>query len=90
MTMIRDRIIELFDSLELTSKKMEEMTGIDRYKWGNIRGRKQKVNEDYLEAINQAFPQYSYWIMTGKTIPEAGQISPEIEKARSENSLRTG
>lgn len=90
MTMMRDRIIELFDALELTSKKMEEITGIDRYKWGNIRGRKQKVNEDYLEALNEAFPEFSYWIMTGKTIPEAGQISPEMEKARKENSLKTG
>ncbi|GHD43478.1 hypothetical protein SAMN05216429_102238 [Marinobacter persicus] len=88
--MIRDRIIEIFDTLDLTSKKMEELTGIDRYKWGNIRGRKQKVNEDYLEALNQVFPQLSYWIMTGKTIPEVGQISPEMEKARSENSLKIG
>jgi len=88
--MIRERIIEIFDIMGLTSKKMEELTGIDRYKWGNIRGRKQKVNEDYLEALNQVFPQFSYWIMTGKTIPDAGQISPEIEKARSENSLKTG
>jgi len=69
---------------------MRRVTGIDRYKWGNIRGRKQKVNEDYLEALNQAFPQFSYWIMTGQTIPEAGQISPEMDKARSENSLKTG
>ena len=88
--MIRDRIIEIFDVLDLTSKRMEELTGIDRYKWGNIRGRKQKVNEDYLEALNQAFPQFSYWIMTGQTIPKAGQISPEMEKARSTNSLKTG
>lgn len=63
---------------------------IDRYKWGNIRGRKQKVNEDYLEALSRVFPQYFYWIMTGEMIPEAGQISPEIEKARKENSLKTG
>ncbi len=90
MTMMRDRIIELFDTLELTSKKMEELTGIDRYKWGNIRGRKQKVNEDYLEALNEHFPQFSYWIMTGQTIPEAGQISPGMEKARTENNLKTG
>jgi len=90
MTMIRDRVIELFDTLELTSKRMEELTGIDRYKWGNIRGRKQKVNEDYLEALNKTFPQFSFWIMTGQTIPEAGQISPEIEKTRSENNLKIG
>lgn len=88
--MIIDRVIELIDTLKITSKGMEDLTGIDRYKWGNIRGKKQKINEDYLEAINQVFPQYAYWIMTGKTIPEAGQISPEIEKARTENSLKQG
>lgn len=60
------------------------------YKWGNFRVRKQKVNEDYLEALNQVFPQFSFWIMTWQTIPEAGQISPEMEKARKENSLKTG
>ena len=76
--------------LDLTSKRMEELTGIDRYKWGNIRERKQKVNEDYLEALNQVFPQFSFWIMTGQTIPDAEQISPEMERARKENSLKTG
>lgn len=88
--MIRERVIELFDCLDITSKHMEELTGIDRYKWGNIRGKKQKVNEDYLEALAEAFPQFAYWLMTGMTIPEAGQISPEIEKARKENKLKTG
>ncbi|GAA3588378.1 DNA-binding protein [Marinobacter xestospongiae] len=83
-------MIELFDRLEITSKQMEELTGIDRYKWGNIRGRKQKVNEDYLAALAEAFPQFAYWLMTGLTLPEAGQISPEMEKAHSENSLKTG
>jgi hypothetical protein len=29
--MIRERIIEIFDALDLTSKKMEELTGIDRW-----------------------------------------------------------
>jgi transcriptional regulator with XRE-family HTH domain len=45
---------------------------------------------DLLEKICQEWPKYTLWLMTGKTIPEAGQISPEIEKARSENSLKTG
>lgn len=84
--MIRDRIIELFDYLEITSKHMEELTGIDRYKWGNIRGKKQKVNEDYLEALAKVYPQYAYWLITGNTIPEAGQISPKLEKTRAANN----
>lgn len=43
-----------------------------------------RVNEDDIEAFNKAFPQFAYWLTTGKTIPEAGQISPEMEKVRKE------
>lgn len=88
--MIRDRVIELFDCLELSSKEMEERTGIDRYKWGNIRGRKQKVNEDHLDALTKEFPQFAYWLMTGATLPEQGQVSPQDEKARRDNDLEHG
>ncbi|MBY6034988.1 transcriptional regulator [Marinobacter daepoensis] len=45
---------------------------------------------DLLEKVCQEWPKYTLWLMTGEIIPDAGQISPEIEKARSENSLKTG
>lgn len=88
--MIRDRVIELFDCLDLSSKEMEARTGIDRYKWGNIRGKKQKVNEDHLDALTKEFPQFAYWLMTGKTMPEQGQISPGDELTRRKNALGHG
>lgn len=88
--MIRERLIEFFNVSGVTSKDMEKLTGIDRDKWNAVRAKRRRVNEDDIEAFNSAFPQFAYWLTTGLTIPEAGQISPEMEKARSENSLKTG
>lgn len=88
--MIRERLIDFFNVCEVTSKDMERLTGIDRDKWNAVRAKRRRVNEDDIEAFNEAFPQFAYWLTTGKTIPEAGQISPEIEKARKGNSLKTG
>lgn len=45
---------------------------------------------DLLEKVCQEWPKYTLWLMTGQTIPEAGQISPGMEKARTENNLKTG
>ena len=90
ITMIRERLIDFFNLQEVTSKDMERLTGIDRDKWNAVRARRRRVNEDDIEAFNEAFPQFAYWLTTGKTIPEAGQISPEMDKARKENSLKTG
>lgn len=88
--MIRDRLIEFFNVSGVTSKDMEKLTGIDREKWNAVRAKRRRVNEDDIEAFNRAFPQFAYWLTTGLTIPEAGQISPQMEKARKENNLKIG
>lgn len=80
--MIRERIIQIIDKSGFSKEELEEKTGISYYKWGNLRTKKQRVNEDHLEAVNKIWPEYSYWVMTGKTLPEAGQISPELEEQR--------
>ncbi len=79
---IRRRLNEVLQWSELSTTDLEKKTGIDRYKWANIKKNNQRVNEDHLEAINKLFPQFAYWLVTGETLPEAGQISPEIEERR--------
>lgn len=37
---------------------------------------------ELLEAICGVWPQYTLWLMTGQVNEEAGQVNPEIEKAR--------
>jgi hypothetical protein len=88
--MIKDRLIAFFNETGTTSKEMEKLTGVDREKWNAIRAGRRRVNEDDIAGFNEGFPQFAYWLTTGKTIPEAGQISPEIEMARKENNLKIG
>jgi len=47
-----------------------------RETWRNVRYAKQKVNEDHITAICEAYPEYRLWIETGDTEPNSGQISP--------------
>ncbi len=44
---------------------------------------------EVVEKILGLWPEYTMWLMRGTVIPEAGQISPEIEETRR-NSLREG
>lgn len=37
---------------------------------------------DLLAAICSQWPKYTLWLMTGQVNEPAGQVSPEIEKAR--------
>jgi len=80
---MRDRIEQAFQQSGMTKQEFEQQTGISWFKWQNLFSGKQRVNEDHLNAVNTLWPQYAYWFVTGKTMPEAGQISPEIEQARS-------
>lgn len=78
--MIKDRLISLFDS-KRTSVWFEKETGIDRYRWGNIRSGKARLSDAEIEAVVKLFPQYALWLVSGEVIPESGQISPEYEAA---------
>jgi hypothetical protein len=62
--------------------EFEQETGIPAKTWSNIENGLQKANEDHIEAIGRRWPEFAYWLVTGKTIPEAGQISPELEEIR--------
>ena len=78
--MIKDRLISLFDK-HRTSVWFEKQTGIDRYRWGNIRTGKARLSDAEIEAVVEVFPQYALWLVTGKVAPECGQVSPAYEDA---------
>lgn len=81
-TDIRERLIELIDLSGLGPKELEQESGLDRDFWRNVKYRRTRVNELHINAAVKLWPQFAYWLTTGKVIPEAGQISPEIEKKR--------
>jgi len=78
--MIKDRLISLFNS-ERTSVWFEKQTGIDRYRWGNIRNGKARLSDAEIDAVAKLFPQYALWLITGNIAPEIGQTSPEYDEA---------
>lgn len=78
--MIRDRLISLFDS-KRTSVWFEKETGIDRYRWGNIRSGKARLSDAEIDAVVKVFPQYSLWLVSGEIAPEIGQTNPEFDEA---------
>jgi hypothetical protein len=73
---IGDRVRGLLEIRGMPNK-LEDKTGIDRDTWRNVRYAKQKVNEDHIVAVCEAFPEYRLWIETGSTEPDSGQISPD-------------
>lgn len=74
----------LLNYKDAKTKELEEMTGIDRNRWNNVRKTNPtaKARAEEVEALAKLFPEYAYWLTTGKTLPEAGQISPEVEETR--------
>lgn len=78
--MIKERLITLFNK-ERTSVWFEKQTGIDRYRWGNIRNGKARLSDEEIEAVIAIFPNYAYWLTTGNVLPEAGQTSPAYDEA---------
>jgi transcriptional regulator with XRE-family HTH domain len=88
--MIRERIIKLIIAYGFTNDELEEKTGISSGKWANLRTRKQRANEDHITAICKIYPEYAYWITTGKELPESGQISPMTKQASEKLNLKAG
>lgn len=80
--MIKERLISLFDK-DRTSVWFEKETGIDRYRWGNIRSGKARLSDAEIEAVIELFPHYALWLASGKIAPECGQTSPEYDQANS-------
>lgn len=60
----------------------EKATGIKSKTWANIENGFQLANEEHINAIIKVWPEHAYWLTTGQTLPEAGQISPELEEIR--------
>jgi hypothetical protein len=88
MNTIRDRAIKALDFTALKNPGLEAKTGIKATDWSALRNKRVRLNEDHIEGLKKITPEFIYWIMTGETLPEAGQISPEIEETRQ--NLSTG
>ncbi len=79
---INKRVRILRDALDLGRHAFAEKTGLKKQTIEHIEMERQKINGEQLQAIGNQFPEYRYWLAYGETLPEAGQISPELEEIR--------
>lgn len=75
---IQDRAINLIYQAGID--ELVRGTQISHNRWLTVRHRKARMSTEEMEALISLFPEYAYWIATGKTAPEIGQISPEDAK----------
>lgn len=85
---INTRFKKLRLHLKITVDDLSLKTGIKSGQISNIENNRQKVYGWQIQAISMVWPEYGYWLATGLSIPECGQISPEIEDTRQK--LQTG
>lgn len=88
--MLNKRLIEIVDTVTDAAKRwreMEDVTGIPRKRWQNVSRGVQRATEEMIEAIGEHWPQYAYWLVTGRSDIANGHRSPiqdriELELAR--------
>lgn len=78
-----DRIELLLKMQKFKKKDLPEQTGIPQSRWQRVFNRSVKTRHEDIEALCTLFPDYEYWLFTGKEIAEAGQKSPLTEEIQS-------
>ncbi|MEW6039114.1 MAG: helix-turn-helix transcriptional regulator [Pseudomonadota bacterium] len=79
-TYLRDRIREIREGLGLGRQAFADKRGVKKATLKYVERGQQRATEELLVAIGENWPEYAYWLLTGKTIPDAGQISPDMER----------
>lgn len=62
----------------LSREDMSELVGVSKYSIRNYEQGTREIKAEMLAVItaNPAFDKYAYWLLTGKTLPESGQVCP--------------
>lgn len=83
--MIKERVITVLKHSRLKLPQLEELTGISRYTWSNLKNpaKAREIKADEIEAVVKLYPQFALWIVSGIVHPDCGQVSPEYEVAHS-------
>lgn len=87
---MRERIRKIREHEGLSRPQFAQETGIPAKTWQNVENGLQKANEEHLQAIARRWPQYAYWLITGLTQPEAGNLSPEQDEEREQLAMAGG
>lgn len=74
MDEIRNRALYL---LRLAGPKRLSQLGETNYeRWKNISKGAIRMGTEELAVLVRLYPHYAFWLISGETVPEAGQTSP--------------
>jgi hypothetical protein len=79
-----DRLNLLFGNIKQSKKLVLKNAGVNYDRFAQVMGRKVELRAKELTAIAGQFPEFEYWILTGKELPEKGWISPMTKAAHQE------
>lgn len=77
-----ERIRQIRESEELGRGAFAAKIGVSARTIETVENKVTNPRGEILAAIASKYPQYSLWMLTGKTDPKTGQISPHTEKIR--------
>lgn len=84
------------ESIQSRARTLIDKAGIDRLvrhgeishsRWQSVRYKDIRMSTEELEVLQSLFPHYRLWLISGEVMPEAGQVSPDFEEARSQSKL---
>jgi hypothetical protein len=76
-----NRLKLLMELEALKTPYLEQQTGIAKRRWQTVKDSAAEMRVAEIQALEKLFPEYAYWLATGKEIPEAGQVSPLTKRA---------
>ncbi|MET0082682.1 MAG: hypothetical protein ABW079_06680 [Sedimenticola sp.] len=77
---LSERLKFLMEFHGVSAPWIEKKTGVKAHQIRNAKSKNTRINQDIYDAVEQLWPQHSYWFMTGKALPECGQTSPIDEE----------
>lgn len=77
---MKNRLKEIISHSGIKLPKVADESGISLEKWKGVLYGPTRVNEDHIDFVSKKWPQFVYWLVTGKTLQKCGQISPDIEE----------
>ena len=81
-SVVGEKIRALREAESMGRQEFSDLTGIPKNTLIRLEQGRNAPSGKVLMQLTNTFPQYTMWLMNDQVIEEAGQVSPEIEKAR--------
>lgn len=87
---ISEKLRQIRETENQSRQEFSEKIGKSKDTITNYEVRKSTPRTELIVEVLKVWPEYTLWLMTDKTEPEVGQISPEIKRIAEENQREVG